>query len=346
MLSTHSLPPGQQLVAPHKWPTVGERAPRRDDSPWTVQLSGLVARPVTFTLDDLRLLAEVERVVDIHCVTRWSKPRVRFRGVSLVALLERVEPAIEARYVSFTARSDRRHGTLVLADALALDVLVALEVDGRPLAVEHGGPVRVIVPERYFYKSLKWLEAIELLSADRLGFWESTAGYHNHADPWREERYLAPGLTKAQARELLASRDLGGRELRSLRVAGHVLAGLAADGALLRDADFRDCDLRDARFDGANLSNAHFERAILRGASFRGADLEGAEFSGADLRGACFAGASLLGASFCAVCDGAVAAPAQLDGTTRIDPASLDDLVPQQQAFVQAALNAKEEPQP
>jgi DMSO/TMAO reductase YedYZ molybdopterin-dependent catalytic subunit len=350
--ATHAMPsphppqpPGPQLVATHKWPTVGERQPRRDDSPWTVRAGGLVQRPCTFAPHDLASLTQVERLVDIHCVTRWSKPQVRFRGVPLAALLERVAPLPEARYLSFTARSDRRHSTsLVLAEALALDVLVALEVEGAPLAAERGGPVRVVVPGRYFYKSLKWLESIELLAADRLGFWESTAGYHNHADPWHEERYPAPGLTKAQARELLAGRNICGRDLRSLRAAGLELSGLAAENALLRDADFRDCDLRNARFDGANLSNAHFDRATLAGASFRGADLEGADFAGADLRGACFAAASLLGASFCQASDGNIAAPAQLDRVTCFDPASLADLAPQQQAFLHTFLTQTGEP--
>jgi DMSO/TMAO reductase YedYZ molybdopterin-dependent catalytic subunit len=345
MHSTHPpLPPGQQRVAPHKWPTVGERAPRQDDSPWQVHVAGLVERPRTFALAELRGLVQVDRLVDVHCVTRWSKPGVRFRGVGLAAVLELVKPVAEARFVSFTARSDRSHSTsLVLADALALDALVALEAEGRPLPSERGGPVRVVVPGRYFYKSLKWLERIELVDVDRLGFWESTAGYHNRADPWREERYLAPGLSKTEARQILAGRDIRGRDLRSLRVAGHRLEGLAAERALLRDADFRDCDLRDARFDGANLSNAHFDRAVLRGASFRGADLEGAEFAGADLRGACLLGASLLGASFCRTSDGNITAAARVDAATTLDRAVLADLAPPQQAFLETALARKKE---
>jgi hypothetical protein len=194
------------------------------------------------------------------------------------------------------------------------------------------------VPGRYFYKSLKWLERIELVAADRLGYWESTSGYHNHADPWLEERYLAPGLTQAEARDLLARRDVSGRELRGLRAEGLALSGLVAQNALLRDADFRRCDLAKACFDGANLSNARFDGSLLREASFRGADLEGAEFAAADLRGACLEGASLMGASFCQFAESRIESAALVDGTTRLDRSALDDLAPPQQAFLESAL--------
>jgi hypothetical protein len=259
--------------------------------------------------------------------------------VPLAALVDRAGVRPDARFVSLAARSARNHSTsLVLADALALGTLAALEVDGQPLATERGGPVRVVVPGRYFYKSLKWLARIELLAADRLGYWEATAGYHNTADPWLEQRYLAPGLTKAQAHEILAGLDIRGRDLRGLQAAGRNLAGLAAQNARLRDADFRDCDLAGSNFAGANLSNAHFDRARLTGASFRGADLEGAEFSGADLAGVCFLGASLLGASFCRPSQGSITEGAAVDAKTAFDPAGLGDLVPEQQAYLESAL--------
>ena len=343
---THStdspLPPGQQLVAPRQWPTVGERAPRCDDSPWIVHVAGAVLQPSTFTLDALESFAQVERIVDIHCVTRWSKPQVRFRGVPLAVLIRAAEPETQARFVSFVARSDRNHSTsLPLADALALDALVALSVEGLPLPVERGGPVRVVVPGRYFYKSLKWLERIELVADDRLGFWESTAGYHNTADPWRQQRYIAAGLTKAQAREILSGRDISGRDLRSLQAAGLDLSGLKAENALLRDADFRGCDLCHAVFDGANLTNAHFDGAQLRGASFRAADLEGASLCGADLRGACLLGARLLAASFCDSSAGVVTGGALVDADTQVDPVALLDLTPEQATFVRTVVTLK-----
>jgi hypothetical protein len=317
---------------------MGERAPRRDDSPWTLHVDGAVRRPCTLTLDELRSLEQIDRTVDVHCVTRWSKPMVSFRGVPLAALVERAEPRPEARFVSFVARTDRQHSTsLPLADAMALDALVTLGVDGVPLPEQRGGPVRLVVPRRYFYKSLKWLERIELLTEDRLGFWESTAGYHNGADPWREERYIATGLSTTQARQILDSLDISRRELLGLRAEGRSLVGLQAQDALVRDADFRRCDLQGARFDGANLSNAHFEGADLRGASFRRADLEGADFRRADLRGACLSGASLVGASFCDAADPDCSG-ANVDRKTEFEPAALESLVPPQQSYLQAAL--------
>jgi DMSO/TMAO reductase YedYZ molybdopterin-dependent catalytic subunit len=327
------LPPGQQLAAPGKWPLVGERSPLPGVDPWSVTVQGQVVRSCSWTLAQLRAAPNFQRMVDIHCVTRWSKLGARFRGVLLETLLERCEPLPEARYVSFIAHSERRHSTsLLLSDAVQLGVFLALDYEGLPLPVEHGGPVRVITTDRYFYKSLKWLGAIELLAEDHLGYWEREAGYHNRADPGREERYLAPTLDRREAARLIAARDFRDRDLRSIDAAGRDLEGLDARGALLRDADFRRSRLVSARFDGANLSNAHFQDADLRRACFRDADLEGADFCGADLRGADLRGASLFGATF--VADAAPGLAASFDEATEIDPPALEQLTPPQAEFV------------
>jgi hypothetical protein len=252
-------------------------------------------------------------------------------------LLDRARPLPAARFVSFVARSPRAHSTsLPLADALRLESLVALRYEGRPLVVEHGGPVRTVVPGRYFYKSLKWLTRIELLAEDRLGYWEAEAGYHNTADPWREQRFLASRLTRREAAQLLAARDFNGRDLRGIDAAGHDLPGLRAVGALLRDADFQRANLHGACFDGANLANARFAGADLRGATFHGTDMEGADLTAADLRGADFTGALMTAVTFCAEApDANNALPnAILDETARIDVAALDVLMPAQQAFL------------
>ena len=324
------LPPNQQLAAPSKWPVVGERQAAAGQNAWTVSVAGLVARPAFWTLSELAQLPQVERAIDIHCVTRWSKLGCRFGGVPFAALLEIAGPSRDARFVSFVAHSERQHSTsLPLADLLQLDALVALRYEGQPLAAGHGGPVRMIVPGRYFYKSLKWLAQIELLAADRLGYWEAEAGYHNVADPWREERYMAPALSRQEMAAALAGRDFRRRELRSLDARGHDLAGLVASSALLRDADFRDCNLAGADFAGANLSNARLGGANLSGASFRGADVEGADFCGADLRGADFRSASLLGTTFTGVESSAI-----LAATTQFDLDRLGDLAPEQAAFI------------
>jgi len=335
---TASLPPGQQLVAAGKWPLVGERTPLSFDGPWVVEITGAVQNPLRLTLEQLRVFPQCDQSIDIHCVTRWSRVAVPFRGVPLTQLIDAAKPTSAARYVSFLARSSRQHSTsLPLAEAISLEPLVAIEVDGRTLPVEHGGPIRVVVPGKYFYKSVKWLTRIELLDKDRLGYWEASAGYHNAADPWREQRYIASGLSKSEAQALLASLDLRGRDLLGLAAAHRDLNGLRADRALLRNADFRDARLADACFDGANLSNAHFERACLRGASFQGADLEGASFSGADLRGACLLADSMVAASFVgpergqagAICDAGTQVPTEL----------LEQLTPLQQSYLRGALH-------
>jgi len=325
-----ALPPGQQLVAPGKWPWVGERQPGPGPDAWTLEVAGLVARPGQFTLTELAALESHEQVVDIHCVTRWSKLGVCFAGVSLAALVRAVEPSDDAKFVSFVARSARQHSTsLPLADALDLGAMLALSCEGAPLSSDHGGPLRIVVPGRYFYKSLKWLARIEFLAVDRLGYWEAEAGYHNHADPWREERYLAADLNKQQVAALLAAKDFSSQSLRSIDCQGRRLAGLQARGAILRDADFRGADLTGSCFDGANLTNAHFQGANLRGASFVASDLEGVSFQGADLRGANLSQASLFGASFIEGEQQAI-----LDAGTQIPEAAVDVLTPEQAQFL------------
>ncbi len=339
------LPPHQQLAAPGKWPVVGERAPRREDRPWRLEVAGLVAEPRSWTLEGLRALAWVERDVDVHCVTRWSVLGARFGGVRLLELLEACAPRPEAQFASFVARSDREHSSsLPLTAVRELDPLVALTHAGAALDAAHGGPVRLVVPGRYFYKSVKWLERIDVLAEDRLGYWEREAGYHNEADPWREQRYLAPELDRQQVRNVLAARDFSGRDLRGIDAAGRDLEGLDARGAALRDARFQRAVLRGACFDGANLSNAHLEGADLRGARFRAyegvtADLEGADFRGADLRGADFTGASLFGVTFCPEPgDREPWGPARMNATTVIGEEAVAALTPLQQEFVRRAL--------
>jgi hypothetical protein len=298
-------------------------------------ISGEVTTPRTFSLPELAALGCVEQVVDIHCVTRWSKLAAAFKGVPLFRLLEVARPTSDARFISFISRSERGHSTsLPLNVALELGTLIALEYDGRPLESTHGGPVRVVVHDRYFYKSLKWLERIELLSIDRLGYWEQTAGYHNEADPWLEQRFIAPKLSKSLVARLLNARDFSGHDLLGLNVAGMALNGLAARGALLRTADFRGCSLQCANFEGANLSNARFDQADLRNASFVDADLEGASFIAADLRGANFSGAALTAATFCISDPAVVESGAIVDASTQFDSSSAVNLTPIQEAFL------------
>jgi DMSO/TMAO reductase YedYZ molybdopterin-dependent catalytic subunit len=333
------LPPRQQLAAAGKWPAVGECAALPHDDPWRVTVCGAVAHPLDLSLAELQAFPLIDRQVDIHCVTRWSKLGVPFRGVSLATILAVAAPTRAARFVSFVAHTARKHSTsLPLADALELGTLIAWQCDGQPLAAPHGGPVRVIVPGRYFYKSLKWLRTIALLADDALGYWEREAGYHNIGDPWREERYMASNLTRQQLQTALSRRDFAGLNLLGLDARLHDLSGLNARGALLRNADFRACRLTAADFTEANLSNAHLGDAILSAARFINADVEGADFSGADLRGADFTGASLLGTTFFTHESGARPISAIIDASTTLPPAAIENLTPPQAEFVRESL--------
>ncbi|MGE3406975.1 MAG: molybdopterin-dependent oxidoreductase [Pirellulales bacterium] len=334
------LPPGQQLAAIDKWPSVGERLPANDGAPWTVTLSGAVAHPRTFSLNELRELPWREQTTDIHCVTRWTKFDMHFGGVLLADVLRLVQPASDARFVSFVARSDRRHSTsLPLQDALSLETLLAFEAHGQPLDVLHGGPVRTVVPRRYFYKSLKWLTGIELLAEDRLGHWEAQAGYHNTADPWLEQRFIASSLDKRAAAALFNTRDIRGQEVLGLDASHRDLNGLQAAGAILRNARFDQCQLQGANFDGANLALASLAGADLRGTSFRQAGLDGVDFTGANLLHCDLRGAALTAATFCQ-CDetGKIVLAALLDRTTQIDAAAVQELMPLQRDFVLAEI--------
>lgn len=309
------LPPGQQLVGPGKWPYVGERESLPPLDPWPLEITDGHQTLGRWTLAELQNFPTAGLTIDIHCVTRWSKLGVRFQGVRLASLLEWIALPASCGFVSFVAHTQRQHSSsLPLEDALALDTLLAWEVDEHPLPAAHGGPLRAIVPGRYFYKSVKWVTRIDLLDQDRLGYWESDAGYHNQADPWQEQRYLAPNLDRRQARELLSGKKFDDRDLRGLRAQNMDLSDLSAVGALLRDAHFENATLTRANFQRANLSNAHFNGANLQQADFSNADLEGADFTGADLRQINWSGASLFGASFVSQ-DG--------KGATRMDPGVL-----------------------
>ena len=338
------LPPNQSLVAPGRWPLVGEKTPADGPDTWTIDVRGEVETARAWTLEELieDAVAQdevVAQTLDLHCVTRWSKYDVTFRGMLLVDLFKRVGGVLPAaQFVSFSARSDRGHSTsLTLEDAIALRTMIAWDVDGEPLPTKHGGPVRVVVPGRYFYKSLKWVEGIELRAEDQLGFWEREAGYHNHADPWKEERYMAANVDRHLVRQLLSMRDLSRRDLLGVQATDRDLTELMAVDAMLRDADFTRAKLMRSDFSGANLSNSRFVDADLRRASFRGADLEGADFSGADLRGTDLRGASLFGATFGPEEDHTVRVrQARFDEETRFDGGAFESLTPSQRRWVPA----------
>lgn len=320
-----------------KWPIIGERKPAQSNAPWELHGCGLVEQGRSFSLSELAVMKQTELRMDIHCVTRWSRQDVTFTGVLLAELLRQLQPMPAARFISFVSRSERNHATSLPLDvACDLNTLIALQVDGRDLEVDHGGPIRNIVPGRYFYKSVKWLEAIELLPQDRLGFWEAQTGYHNNADPWAEERYMAASIDRRTAIKLIESKNFSGRDLRSIDASHRDLSGLIARQALLRDANFRHAVLHNADFTEANLSNAHLQQSDLRGTQFFKTDLEGANLSGADLRNTNFEGSSLIGCSFVEYQADGTMRGAVIDDTTRLPTEILEPLTPQQSEFLRA----------
>jgi len=180
------LPPGQRLV--ENWPVLDLGVqPEIPLDRWRLTIDGLVEAPTVWRWDDVLAQPEFEDVSDIHCVTSWSRFDNRWRGVSARHLLSVVRPRPEAKHVIF--HSYDTYTTNVALDAFAEeDVLLATHHDGEPIPVEHGGPLRVIMPRWYFWKSAKWVKRIEFVAAYRPGFWEER-GYHNEGDPWQEQRY-------------------------------------------------------------------------------------------------------------------------------------------------------------
>jgi len=180
------LPPGQYLT--EKWPVLhAGTVPSIDLATWALEISGEVERPLSLTWEQLLELPTREVTVDIHCVTRWSRFDTTFKGVHWSELAKLVAPKPSARFV--VAHAEQGFTSNVPLTAIEdEEALVAYEADGEPLTAEHGWPVRLVVPSRYFWKSAKWLRGLELLDQDEPGFWERY-GYHNDADFRKEQRY-------------------------------------------------------------------------------------------------------------------------------------------------------------
>lgn len=180
------LPPGQREVK--TWPVLDLGVqPKIDLKLWRLVVDGLVESPVTLDWDGFNQLRQSELISDIHCVTSWSRYDNRWRGVRVRDLLELVRPKPEAKFVLFQSY-DTYTTNLPLEEFAAADALLATHWEGEPISLEHGGPLRVVVPKLYFWKSAKWIKRIQFSATDRPGFWE-VRGYHNHGDPWTEERY-------------------------------------------------------------------------------------------------------------------------------------------------------------
>jgi DMSO/TMAO reductase YedYZ molybdopterin-dependent catalytic subunit len=180
------VPPGQTLT--QKWPVLhyGD-VPSVDLERWRFRVFGLVREERTLTWTEFLALPSIILTSDFHCVTGWSRLDNRWEGVPTRELLRLVEPLPEARFVLVHGRNDYTTN-LPLAEFLDEGALFAYRHDGQELPPEHGGPLRLVVPKLYAWKSAKWVTGVELLGKDHPGFWENY-GYHMHGDPWKEERY-------------------------------------------------------------------------------------------------------------------------------------------------------------
>lgn len=180
------LPPGQRLV--EDWPVLDLGiVPRVTTENWALTVDGLVENPISWRWEDVQAQPQERFVSDIHCVTTWSRYDNHWEGVSTRHLLSVVRPVKAARFV--VCHSSDGYTTNLPLEAFAEEgVLLATRWEGQPISRDHGGPVRVVVPKLYFWKSAKWVKRLELTADDRRGYWE-VRGYHNDADPWKEERY-------------------------------------------------------------------------------------------------------------------------------------------------------------
>ena len=183
------VPPGQYVT--EKWPVLHYGSlPRFNPKTWDFQVYGLVGTPIILSYEQFMALPKTTLQRDIHCVTSWSKLDVVFEGVPVRPLLEMAGPKPDAKFVMVHAEQGYETN-LPIEYLLADDALLAHRANGEDLTPEHGWPLRLVVPRLYFWKSAKWVRGFELMAQDRRGFWERN-GYHNHADPWKEERYSSP----------------------------------------------------------------------------------------------------------------------------------------------------------
>ena len=185
-LRDQRIPPRQ--VRTKKWPVLhAGPTPKVDLTTWDLKVFGAVVEPKSWTWSEFAALPAVTVSADMHCVTRWSRLDNTWEGVSVREVMRHVTPRPEARFVLIHAEGGFTTN-LPIEEFLGEDCLFARSNDGRPLDPDHGWPLRLVVPRLYAWKSAKWVRGVEFLEADRPGFWEQN-GYHNHGDPWSEQRY-------------------------------------------------------------------------------------------------------------------------------------------------------------
>lgn len=289
------LPPGQVLT--RKFPVVGEKVaepPMIDPAVWRLELAITHHSIAEFNFPQVLKMPQKTLSMDVHCVTGWSRRNTEFQGFMLRDFLAHhmIEIPSSCTFVRFLAYSARGHDTSIPL-AMALDEAWLIHSQGgRPLSHAHGFPLRVVVPSRYFYKSLKWVKRVEFLEKDRLGFWERTTGYHNEADPWKEQRLDATRFSSREECESFkrlpsfdAYRHIDGdpRVIVRAHFSGWHPQTRDLSGLHLKSCDFSHANFKGVNFQHANLTFGKFEGADLTGADLSGADLEGCDFSGAIL---------------------------------------------------------------
>ena len=179
-------PPNQRVTSKFPVLHVGP-VPEFDVKTWDFRVEGLVEKPVRLSFDEFLRLPKVVRVSDFHCVTGWSRFDNRWEGVAFRTIVDLAKLLKEAGFVTVVCDGDYTT-SLPLEELLDDDVLLAYEFEGKPLEPVHGGPLRLVVPKKYAYKSAKWVRVLRFTREQELGFWEKR-GYSNSADPWKEERY-------------------------------------------------------------------------------------------------------------------------------------------------------------
>ena len=333
MLNTPTLPPGQ--IETKRFPMVGERVPSADltdPASWQVEVAGLVRNPLTLDFDTFLSRADRELTFDIHCVTSWTRFGSTWTGLPLGVLLAEAEPLAGSAFVSFEAYSERDHHTSLPLHVARDESWLVHSFDGEPLETGHGGPVRVVTPSRYFYKSLKWVRRVVVLAEDRLGWWEEGSYYHNNADPWAgDERFTSGSIRPEQLERFIGAS--GYDKYRGRVMMGLDLRRWEPASLDLRRMYLKNCDLRGLSLPGADLRESNLSLSDLRGADLRGADL-----SGSDLEGVNFSGADLTGAD---LSDTALSATRFVDDTEEalLDGAMFEGsygLVEEQEDFVRS----------
>ncbi len=314
------LPPGQ--IETRRFPVTGERKPSadlNDPSNWTLEVAGLVERPLEIGLDAFLGRATFPLTSDIHCVTSWSRLAMDWVGLPVRVLLDEAGLSDGAAFVSFESYSERAHHTSLPIDVVRAWSWLMHSADGRPLSADHGGPVRVFTQGRYFYKSLKWVKRIAVLGEDRPGWWETESNYHNNADPLSgNERFTTGSIRPEQLQRFLTAGSY--EKYRGRVMVGLDLRGWSPATGDLRRLYLKNCDLSGVDLSGAdlrecNLSLTDLRRADLQGADLSGSDLEGANFAGADLRDADLSETALTATRFQESGLGAEVAGARFDGS-------------------------------